>query len=70
MSTHYPALLAQHFPARDDIPAEHRLAAPIHQRTYLIGGQILTWDGPRKAVLSPVCTRDPMFGRSKSAATR
>jgi glyceraldehyde-3-phosphate dehydrogenase (NADP+) len=62
MSTHYPALLARHFPAREDIPAEHRLAAPIHQRTYLIGGQILTWDGPRKAVLSPVCTRDPMTG--------
>src|SRR6516225_4099675 len=62
MTTDYPSLLAQHFPTRDEIPPEHLLAAPVHQKTYLIGGQILTWDGPCKTVLSPVCTRDPATG--------
>jgi len=31
--------------------------SPIHERTYLVGGEILKWDGTCKTVLSPVCTR-------------
>ncbi len=62
MTTDHNARLAQHFPTLDEIPSEQRLAAPVHQRGFLIGGQILTWDGPCKTVLSPVCTRDPATG--------
>ncbi|WP_062610761.1 NADP-dependent glyceraldehyde-3-phosphate dehydrogenase [Caballeronia calidae] len=51
-----------HFPTPDGIPAEHRLGAPVHQRGFLVGGEILTWNGPFKTVLSPVCTRDPETG--------
>ena len=27
------------FPSQDEIPAEHRLAAPIHQRSWLVNGE-------------------------------
>jgi aldehyde dehydrogenase (NAD+) len=46
------------FPRTEDIPPEHRLEAPIHQRQSLIGGRLVDWDGPCKTVLSPVCTRE------------
>lgn len=49
--------LQQLFPTASEIPQEHRLASLIHQRTYLVGGEILKWDGECKTVLSPVCTR-------------
>jgi len=42
------------FPFDGALPDE---PAQIHQRTYLIGGRLQTWDGPCKTVLSPVCTR-------------
>jgi acyl-CoA reductase-like NAD-dependent aldehyde dehydrogenase len=45
------------FPTPDTLPVEHRLAAPIDQRTYLVGGRLRTWDGERRTVLSPVSTR-------------
>ncbi|MEJ8822714.1 NADP-dependent glyceraldehyde-3-phosphate dehydrogenase [Variovorax humicola] len=53
-----PKSLSNLFPVLEEIPAEHRLAAQIHQRTYVIDGQLATWSGPVKTVLSPVCTRD------------
>ena len=31
--------LKHRFPAASEIPPEHRLASPIHQRTYLVGGE-------------------------------
>lgn len=62
MTTDHNSQLAQHFPALDDIPAEHRLTAAVHQRGSLVGGQMLPWDGRCKTVLSPVCTRDPATG--------
>src|SRR5262245_24570474 len=49
--------LARLFPRPDEIPAGHRVQ-PIHQRETLVGGRLLTWDGERRRVLSPVCTRD------------
>src|SRR5262249_30707885 len=52
-------LLEKLFPSQDDVPAEHRLAAPIHQRTSLVNGELRTWNGKSKAVLSPVCVRMP-----------
>jgi glyceraldehyde-3-phosphate dehydrogenase (NADP+) len=62
MTVDRSAQLAQHFPLFEDIPAEHRLAAPVHQRQSLIGGRMLEWNGPCKTVLSPVCTRDAATG--------
>ncbi|MFM0557686.1 NADP-dependent glyceraldehyde-3-phosphate dehydrogenase [Paraburkholderia sediminicola] len=60
--TGHNSRLAQYFPTLDDIPVEQRLTAPVHQRGFLIGGQMLVWDGPCKTVLSPVCARDPATG--------
>src|SRR5450432_589100 len=51
--------LSKLFPTQSDIPPEHRLAGPIHQRTYVINGELATWEGETKTVLSPVCTRQP-----------
>jgi acyl-CoA reductase-like NAD-dependent aldehyde dehydrogenase len=51
--------LAQLFPLEGEIPAEHGLAAPIHQRTWLVNGELRTWNGKCKTVLSPVCLRRP-----------
>ena len=45
------------FPPEDGIPAEHRLLAPIHQRSYLIDGVLKPWKGAVQTVLSPVCVR-------------
>src|SRR5207244_7547340 len=45
------------FPREDEIPEEFRLAATIHQREYLVSGEIKTWDGASKKVLSPICVR-------------
>src|ERR1700747_2984449 len=45
------------FPTPEDIPADSRLLAPIHQRTSLVDGELETWDGACKTVLSPVCVR-------------
>src|SRR5438034_3201036 len=49
--------LGKLFPLEGEIPAEHRLAAPIQQRTRLVNGQLRTWNGTCKIVLSPVCVR-------------
>jgi len=51
--------LAKLFPLERDIPAEHRLAAPIQQRTWLVNGELRTWQGTCKTVLSPVCVSSP-----------
>jgi len=50
--------LQELFPATDAIPAEHRLAAPIHQTHHLVDGRLLASDGERHTVLSPICVRD------------
>lgn len=50
-------MLSSCFPALSEIPAEHRLA-PVHQRTYLVDGELKKWTGPVKIVVSPVCVND------------
>jgi glyceraldehyde-3-phosphate dehydrogenase (NADP+) len=45
------------FPQESDIPAEHRLLAPIHQRCYLIDGELKPWKGHVETVRSPVFVR-------------
>ncbi len=47
------------FPLEGEISAEHRLAAPVHQRTWLVNGELRTWNGTYKTVFSPVCVRMP-----------
>ena len=42
------------FPTEDQIPAEYRIE-PIHQREYLINGEMRQWDGPVSEVYSPIC---------------
>ena len=51
--------LKQLFPGAEEIPPEHRLASPVHQRTYLVDGEFRTWSGECKTVLSPICARQP-----------
>jgi glyceraldehyde-3-phosphate dehydrogenase (NADP+) len=45
------------FPTWDEIPAAHRLPAPVEQRTYLIDGALQRLDGAVQEVFSPVCLR-------------
>src|SRR6202049_2679488 len=51
--------LCQLFPKAEEIPTEQRLASPIYQTTWLVNGELKTWSGKRKTVLSPVCVRLP-----------
>jgi glyceraldehyde-3-phosphate dehydrogenase (NADP+) len=45
------------FPFESEIPAEHRLPGPVHQRCMLIDGTLKAWDGPYQTVLSPIWAR-------------
>jgi len=51
--------LKQLFPLEKDIPEKYRLLSPIRQRTYLLNGELKTWNGGYHTVLSPVCVRSP-----------
>ena len=52
------AQLTSLFPADgDQIPAEYRIE-PIHQREYLLNGEMRSWDGPTSDVYSPICLPD------------
>jgi acyl-CoA reductase-like NAD-dependent aldehyde dehydrogenase len=53
------ATLKRLFPSESDILAEHQPPAPIHQREYLINGELRTWNGAVETVRSPVCVRHP-----------
>ncbi|NBA96709.1 NADP-dependent glyceraldehyde-3-phosphate dehydrogenase [Pseudomonas sp. R5(2019)] len=48
-------LLSQLFPTAAQIPEAWRLEGPIEQREYLVDGQLLSWQGPLRAVRSPIC---------------
>jgi glyceraldehyde-3-phosphate dehydrogenase (NADP+) len=49
--------LRQLFPREDEISLEHRPPSPVHQRSYLVNGELKAWDGPVETVRSPVCVR-------------
>jgi glyceraldehyde-3-phosphate dehydrogenase (NADP+) len=51
------ATLKQLFPSESDILTEHQPPSPIHQRVYLINGELRPWNGPVETVRSPVCVR-------------
>lgn len=42
------------FPTADQIPAAFQLQAPIHQREYLINGELRFWEGDVETVISPI----------------
>jgi acyl-CoA reductase-like NAD-dependent aldehyde dehydrogenase len=52
-----PQSLKPLFPTADQIPEAHRLPAPIHQRVSVVNGELQSWDGECRPVLSPVCVR-------------
>ncbi|MBO0935626.1 NADP-dependent glyceraldehyde-3-phosphate dehydrogenase [Fibrella sp. HMF5335] len=46
------------FPASmADVPADYRIE-PLHQREYLLNGDMVAWNGPVSEVYSPVCMPD------------
>jgi aldehyde dehydrogenase (NAD+) len=46
------------FPTEKDIPAEHRLLAPIHQATTLLNGELVPATDGVRPVRSPICVRE------------
>src|SRR5262249_43009006 len=50
--------LRQFFPREGEIPPEYRLAGPIRQASYLVNGELRTWQGAMQTVYSPVWIRD------------
>jgi len=45
------------FPRSQDIPPAYRLVQPIHQKSYLVDGELKPWAGPSQTVYSPVHLR-------------
>ena len=45
--------------SESEVPAAHRFIAPLEQREYLVGGQLVRWEGPLNPVLSPVWVASP-----------
>jgi glyceraldehyde-3-phosphate dehydrogenase (NADP+) len=54
-----PEKIASIFPRQADIPAEYQLAEPLHQREYLLDGELHTWEGRSHQVVSPIFTQGP-----------
>jgi len=42
------------FPTADKIPEAFRIQTPVHQREYLINGELRRWDGDVEEVISPI----------------
>jgi glyceraldehyde-3-phosphate dehydrogenase (NADP+) len=45
------------FPAKDSMPAEYQIGELIRQKEYLVNGELCSWDGPMRDVLSCVCEK-------------
>lgn len=43
------------FPTEQDIPPQHQIHQPIHQKYYLCNGKFVPWEGSQQEVLSPIC---------------
>lgn len=58
MSTtaNFTGTLESHFAEENNIPEQFRVE-PLHQREYLVGGEIKIWDGPVTEVYSPLYTK-------------
>jgi glyceraldehyde-3-phosphate dehydrogenase (NADP+) len=51
-------ILANVFPAENEIPEQFKIAQPLDQREYLINGELKTWTGNLNPVLSPVFLKE------------
>lgn len=49
--------LAVIFPKESEIPAEYAYGEPVHQKEYLVNGEIKIWNGPVQDIFSPVCVK-------------
>ena len=49
--------LAALFPKEFDIPAEYNYGEPVHQKEYLVNGEIKIWNGNVQEIYSPVCVQ-------------
>ena len=47
--------IATLFPAEYNIPEPFQISDPLEQKEFLVGGEILHWEGPSQEVHSPVC---------------
>src|SRR3982751_2045122 len=45
------------FPTEGELPVEHGLPAPLHQRHTLVDGELRPWEGPIETVRSAICVR-------------
>lgn len=46
------------FPSENDIPKQFRISTTIEQREYLVGGELMIWNGKLNPVLSPVFLKE------------
>jgi glyceraldehyde-3-phosphate dehydrogenase (NADP+) len=49
--------IADIFPEESAIPERFRLGSDLHQREYLVDGEVRQWQGPVETVKSPVCLK-------------
>jgi glyceraldehyde-3-phosphate dehydrogenase (NADP+) len=49
--------LRQLFPREGDVPLEHRPPSQVHQRCYLVDGELRPWNGAVETVRSAICVR-------------
>ncbi|WP_299255466.1 NADP-dependent glyceraldehyde-3-phosphate dehydrogenase [uncultured Cytophaga sp.] len=47
--------LANIFPNESEIPSEYAYGEPVHQKEYLVNGEIKIWNGAVQDIFSPVC---------------
>ena len=47
------------FPQAGNIPEEHALSGQLHQREYLVNGEMRPWNGDVHTVYSPICVQTP-----------
>jgi glyceraldehyde-3-phosphate dehydrogenase (NADP+) len=45
------------FPTLEEVPPEFQLQTPIHQREYLLNGELRTWSGETEVVQSPILVK-------------
>ncbi|MCF7858516.1 MAG: NADP-dependent glyceraldehyde-3-phosphate dehydrogenase [Candidatus Cloacimonetes bacterium] len=45
------------FPKLSEIPDSYQIKGKIHQKKYMIDGEMKTWNGPMEEVFSPICLK-------------
>lgn len=50
--------LLEIFVTEEQIPESYRLPQPVHQKEYLVNGEMRSWPGPYHDVYSPVCIQN------------